>query len=129
MDLNTLISNIVTSTAALVAIIGGFLISRVIITLSSGKTGVKRKLNEVKNDVFTKEEMFKKIEKDILDEDAEDFIDYNYKDLLFNEIYFLESHKGRIVIANRKPRKNSGSAKKRGINEQVYVFVIKDQNV
>ena len=90
MDLNTLISNIVTSTAALVAIIGGFLISRVIITLSSGKTGVKRKLNEVKNDVFAKEEMFKKIEQDILDEDAEDFIDYNYKDLLFNEKYFEE---------------------------------------
>ena len=90
MDLNTLISNIVPSTAALVAIIGGFLISRVIITLSSGKTGVKRKLNEVKNDVFAKEEMFKKIEQDILDEDAEDFIDYNYKDPLFNEKYFEE---------------------------------------
>jgi hypothetical protein len=103
MDLNTLISNIVTSTAALVAIIGGFLISRVIITLSSGKTGVKRKLNEVKNDVFAKEEMFKKIEQDILDEDAEDFIDYNYKDLLFNEKYFeeivgIEGFRNRILV-------------------------------
>jgi hypothetical protein len=103
MDLNTLISNIVTSTAALVAIIGGFLISRVIITLSSEKTGVKRKLNEVKNGVFAKEEMFKKIEQDILDEDAEDFIDYNYKDLLFNEKSFeeivgIEGFRNRILV-------------------------------
>lgn len=89
MDLNTLISTIVTSTAALVAIIGGFLISRVI-TLSSEQTGVKRKLNEIKNDIFAKGEMLKKIEQDLLDEDAEDFIDYNYTDLLFNEKSFEE---------------------------------------
>ena len=44
----------------------------------------------MKNDVFAIEEMIKKIEQDILDEDAEDFIDYNYKDLLFNEKCFEE---------------------------------------
>jgi hypothetical protein len=48
MDLNTLISNIVTSTAALVAIIGGFLISRVIITLSSEKNGCEKEIERSK---------------------------------------------------------------------------------
>ena len=66
--MNTLISTIVISTAAVVAFIGGFLISRVI-TLSSVQTGVERKLKEVKNDVFAKEEMIKKIEQDILIEE------------------------------------------------------------
>jgi transposase-like protein len=46
-----------------------------------------------------------------------------------DETYFLESHKGRRVIANRKPRKRGGSATKRGIsNEQVCVLVARDRN-
>lgn len=46
-----------------------------------------------------------------------------------DETYFLESHKGRRVIPNRKPRKRCGSASKRGIsNEQVCVLVARDRN-
>lgn len=46
-----------------------------------------------------------------------------------DETYFLESHKGRRVILNRKPRKRGGSASKRGIyNEQVCVLVARDRN-
>ena len=46
-----------------------------------------------------------------------------------DETYFLESHKGRRVIPNRKPRKRGGSASKRGIsNEQVCVLVARDRN-
>lgn len=46
-----------------------------------------------------------------------------------DETYFLESHKGRRVIPNRKPRKRGGSATKRGIsNEQVCVLVARDRN-
>lgn len=42
-----------------------------------------------------------------------------------DETYFLESHKGRRFIPNRKPRKRGGSATKRGIfNEQVCVLVL-----
>jgi hypothetical protein len=82
MDLNTLIATIVTATAALVAIIGGFLVSRVL-TLSSEQTGIKRKIREINNDIYAKQEMLKRLEKNILDEDAEDFILDNYKDLVF----------------------------------------------
>ncbi|WP_263406693.1 hypothetical protein [Niallia endozanthoxylica] len=39
MDLNSLITTIISSSAALVAIIGGFLVSRVI-ALSSEQTGI-----------------------------------------------------------------------------------------
>lgn len=49
-----------------------------------------------------------------------------------DKTYFLESHKGRRVIPNRKPRKRGGPASKRGISkEQVCVFVTKQlsQNV
>lgn len=46
-----------------------------------------------------------------------------------DETSFLESHKGRRVIPNRKPRKRGGSATKRGIsNEQVCVLVARDRN-
>jgi transposase-like protein len=46
-----------------------------------------------------------------------------------DETYFLESHKGRRVIANRKPRRRGGSATKRGIsNEQICVLVARDRN-
>lgn len=46
-----------------------------------------------------------------------------------DETYFLESRKGRNVIADRKPRKRGGSATKRGISsEQVCVLVARDRN-
>lgn len=83
IDLNTLISTIITATAALVAIIGGFLISRVI-TLSSEQTGIKRRLKEINNEVIAKEEMLNRLEQTLLDEDGVDFIEGNYEELAFN---------------------------------------------
>ncbi|TYS14281.1 hypothetical protein FZC78_19185 [Rossellomorea vietnamensis] len=49
MDLNILITTIVTSTAALVAIIGGFLVSR-IISLSSEQNAAEKRLQEIEEE-------------------------------------------------------------------------------
>jgi len=49
--------------------------------------------------------------------------------VVVEETYFLESHKGRRVIPNRKPRKRVGSASIRGVsNDQVCVLVARDRN-
>src|SRR5699024_3830435 len=56
MNLEVLISTIVTSTAALIAIIGGFLVSRVI-TLSSEQNGINRKLRELNNEINAKKNL------------------------------------------------------------------------
>lgn len=61
MDLNILISTIITATAALVAIIGGFLVSRVI-TMASEKQSIERRLKEIDNDLKIKKEMLDNIE-------------------------------------------------------------------
>ena len=53
MDLNGLISTIISSTAALVAIIGGFLVSRVI-TLSGEKNGILKKIKEIDKELDIK---------------------------------------------------------------------------
>lgn len=82
MDLNILITTIITATAALVAIIGGFLVSRVL-SLSSERGGIERRLREIRNDLSAKNEMLKRAEFVLLEEDAEDFIRDNYKDILF----------------------------------------------
>lgn len=58
MDLNGLISTIISSTAALVAIIGGFLVSRVI-SLSSEKNSIVRRLREINNDLKSKKRVVK----------------------------------------------------------------------
>ncbi|MED4798869.1 hypothetical protein P9684_03245 [Bacillus atrophaeus] len=81
MDLNGLISTITTSTAALVAIIGGFLVSRVI-SLSSEQTGIKRRIREIDNDLLAKKELLQNIENYLLEEDAKDFLKDNIKKLL-----------------------------------------------
>ncbi|WP_186579773.1 hypothetical protein [Aquibacillus kalidii] len=48
-----LLSTIIISTAALVAIIGGFLESRIIST-SSDQNGIKRKIREINNELVAK---------------------------------------------------------------------------
>jgi len=68
MDLNILISTIVTATAALVAIIGGFLVSRVI-TMASERKGIER-IRELKNDLSAKRKMYDRAELVLLNEDA-----------------------------------------------------------
>lgn len=77
MDLNPLITTIVTATAALTAIIGGFLISRVI-TLSSEQSSIRRRLREIKIDITAKEQLYIEAEKNLLEEDREDIYIYHY---------------------------------------------------
>ena len=57
MDLNGLISTIISSTAALVAIIGGFLVSRVI-TLSGEKSGILKKIKEIDKELDIKNSLY-----------------------------------------------------------------------
>lgn len=92
MNLEILISTIVTSTAALIAIIGGFLVSRVI-TLSSEQNGTKRKLKEIKNEIKAKERVYSKIIEYILEEDAYSFIVDNTEEILKNDKTLEEIHK------------------------------------
>ena len=85
MDLNLLIVTVITATAALIAIIGGFLISRVI-TLSSEQGGIRRRLREIKLDIQTKDQLLSEIEENLLEEDREDFIDEYYVELIFDKV-------------------------------------------
>lgn len=84
MDLTTLISSIITATAALVAIIGGFLVSRVI-SLSSERSTIERRMREINNDISVKEEMYERSNAALLEEDANDFIIEHHEDLVLND--------------------------------------------
>ena len=81
MDLNMLISTIITATAALTAIIGGFLVSRVI-TLASDKNSIKRRLREIESELNSKKEMLSWVEDMIFEEDLDDFIETHAEDIL-----------------------------------------------
>jgi hypothetical protein len=96
MDLNLLIATVVTATAALIAIIGGFLVSRVI-TLSSEQSGIRRRLREIKLDITAKEQLLSEVEENLLEEDRADFIGGYYTELIFDKIpleVLLESMEG-----------------------------------
>ncbi|TFJ93138.1 hypothetical protein [Lentibacillus salicampi] len=84
MDLNILISSIIAATAALVAIIGGFLVSRVI-SLSSERSTIERRLREINNDISVKEEMYERSNAALLEEDANDFITEHHEDLILTD--------------------------------------------
>lgn len=92
MNLEVLISTIVTSTAALTAIIGGFLVSRVI-TLSSEQNGINRKLRELNNEINAKEASLSQVAEYIISEDAFDFISDNVDELSEGESSLKEIHK------------------------------------
>lgn len=92
MNLDILISTIVTSTAALIAIIGGFLVSRVI-TLSSEQNGIKRKLRELSNEINAKKDSLIQVTEYIISEDAFDFISDNVEELSVDELPLSEIHK------------------------------------
>lgn len=89
MDLNGLISTIINSTAALVAIIGGFLISRVI-TLASEKNGILKKIKEIDKELDIKNTLYESAKHVVQDEDIDDFVREYAEDILFND-KFLES--------------------------------------
>jgi len=84
MDLNILISTIITSTSALVAIIGGFLVSRVI-TLSGEKNAIIRRLREIDNELIAKKEMLDRVELILLEEDVDDFIADHAEEILMRK--------------------------------------------
>lgn len=84
MDLNILISTIITSTAALVAIIGGFLVSRVI-TLAGEKHSIERRLKEIDNELKIKKEMLDNIENIIFEDDVNEFIKEYCEELIIEE--------------------------------------------
>lgn len=105
MDLNLLIATVVTATSALIAIIGGFLISRVI-TLSSEQSGIRRRLREIKLDLKTKEQLLKVVEVNLLEEDREDFIDEYYNELIFDRVPL------KVIIENEE-----GSYRERSIKD------------
>src|SRR5690606_37056110 len=87
-----LISTIVTSTAALIAIIGGFLVSRVI-TLSSEQNGINRKLREINNEITSKEDTLSQVKEYIIGEAAFDFIRDNVEELSIGKESLEEIHK------------------------------------
>lgn len=82
MDLNILISTIMTSTAALVAIIGGFLVSRVI-TLSGEKNAIQKKILEIEKEIEIKSRLLKSSVQKVEDEEIDDFVRYYAEDILF----------------------------------------------
>lgn len=84
MDLNILISSIITGTSSLVAIIGGFLVSRVI-SLSSEQSAIEKRLKEINNDISIKKDMYEKSSALLLAEDVDDFILENIKNFVFTD--------------------------------------------
>lgn len=84
MDLNGLISTIISSTAALVAIIGGFLVSRVI-TLSGEKNGILKKIKEIDKELEIKNSLYESAKQVVQDEDIDDFVREYAEEILFNQ--------------------------------------------
>lgn len=84
IDLNILISTIMTSTAALVAIIGGFLVSR-IITLSGEKNSLEKRIREVNEELDIKDTLLRTVKQVVEEEDIDDFVRYYAEDILINK--------------------------------------------
>ncbi|WP_155972794.1 hypothetical protein [Paenibacillus sp. Leaf72] len=89
IDLNGLISTIATAIAAIVAIVGGFLFSR-LLTLSSEKNGFVRRIKELESDLLFRNKQSENISDWLLWEDAKDFIRENGKEIIFNDANFEE---------------------------------------
>lgn len=79
--MDTLISTIISATSALVAIIGGLLVSRVI-TLASEKSSIVRRLREIDSEMTNKQDMLNKIELRLLEDDVDNFIKEYAEDIL-----------------------------------------------
>ena len=90
--MDALITTIITSTAALTAIIGGFLVSRVI-TLSSEQNGINRKIRELTNEINAKQDMLNEVTNYIIRDDAFDFIFENIDDLSTSGLPLEAIHK------------------------------------
>ena len=84
MDLNGLISTIISSTAAMVAIIGGFLVSRVI-TLASEKNGILKKIKEIDKELDIKISFCDSAREVVQNEDIDDFVNEYAEDILLHQ--------------------------------------------
>lgn len=84
LDLSVLISTVITSTAALVAIIGGFLVSRVI-TLFGEKNAIQKKIREIDKELDIKNGMLESAKQIVEEEDIDDFVRYYAEDIIFNQ--------------------------------------------
>lgn len=73
VDLTSLISTIVTSVSALVAIIGGLLVSRVI-SLANDKHFIQWQVDELQLNIDHKKRILADIEFFLLEDDLDDFI-------------------------------------------------------
>lgn len=83
MDLNILITTIVAATSVLVAIIGGFLVSKVI-SLSSERVATQNRLTEINNNITIKKNLLDKVNKWLLWDNADNFIRDNHEKLYHN---------------------------------------------
>lgn len=83
IDLNGLISTVAASTAAIVAIVGGLLISR-LLALSSEKNGVVRRIKELQVDFQIKKKQSEELSEWLLWEDAKDFIREHGREIIMN---------------------------------------------
>ncbi|MEQ6355890.1 hypothetical protein ABNX05_14770 [Lysinibacillus sp. M3] len=88
MDLTSLITTIISATAALVAIIGGFLVSRVI-SLSNDQSFLRRKIEEINITIESKTDLVKSITKYLFEDDLKDFVTKSNMKLLIDD-YSLE---------------------------------------
>ncbi|QOS88746.1 hypothetical protein [Peribacillus sp. JNUCC41] len=71
--MNDLITTIIAATAGLVAIIGGFLVSRVI-AIASEQNGIKRRIKEIDNDRIAKKDMLANAIEFLFEDDLNDFV-------------------------------------------------------
>lgn len=83
MDLTVLISTIISTSAALTAIIGGFLVSRTI-TLNSERSNLLKRIQEIDNELTYKEKILKQLNFQIFEDEADDFIRNHAEEVLVN---------------------------------------------
>lgn len=84
MDLTSLINTIITSVAALVAIIGGLLVSRVI-SLANDQHFIKRQLGDINIKIKHKKQLHRKLAEYLFEDDLDDFVTLENLKLLLRE--------------------------------------------
>lgn len=84
MDLTSLINTIITSVAALVAIIGGLLVSRVI-SLANDQHFIKRQLGDINIKIKHKKQLHRKLADYLFEDDLDDFVTLENLKLLLQD--------------------------------------------
>lgn len=112
MDLNVLLTTVITATAALVAILGGFLVSRVI-TLANDKSQIEKKIFELNGEIKIKKQRIQE-----LDEKLEEGKSNLYKilpDHIRNDLINTPN-----VMGTAKKHKGELEMKKIGLKEEIH---------